>query len=47
LCETEFLALANVQVDLVSNVRDYGGALENVRSSATRNLYPPLAEVRT
>jgi len=30
LCETEFFALANMQVDLVSDVRDYGGALENV-----------------
>lgn len=46
LCETEFLALANVQVDLVSDVRDYGGALEIVRSFAIRNMHPPLAIAR-
>jgi hypothetical protein len=31
LCEAKFLALANMQVDLVSDVCDDGGALENVR----------------
>jgi hypothetical protein len=28
LCESKFLALANMQVDLVSDVCDDGGALE-------------------
>lgn len=31
LRETKLLALANMQVDLVSDVCDYGSALENVR----------------
>ena len=31
LCETKLLALPNVQVDLMSDVRNNGGALEIVR----------------
>ena len=49
LCEAEFLALANMQVDLVSDVSDYGGSLENVRLSATqeRESYLNLTQGRT
>lgn len=46
LCETKFLAFTNMQVDLVSDVCDYGGALEIVRLLPTENMFPPPANGR-
>ena len=40
LCQAEFLALANMQVDLVSDVRDNGGPLTSVRLLATEKMCP-------